>query len=207
MKQITFFLLLFLFNLSFSQKVIKDQTFPELVLCEHPIDLNDFSKNEFNKISGRIRNLSYSTLYSYTHSPIDTIQRDSLRFEVAKRSKKLVKTIFPEIKTLNDSLFLRKTYNDIMFVTSYIKYYKRYKKAKKLILNDNSNYQLFIESQFSISEKYTGTTISFFVFDLKESKLVYYDGMQYDCDIRDTIALEKVLTYGLLKIKKVLTKL
>ncbi|PNQ72310.1 hypothetical protein C1T31_12220 [Hanstruepera neustonica] len=195
--------LLFLFlNFGYAQKINKTIALPDIKTCEEPISLNDPNEREFNRINGKIIRLSYSTLYSYTFSGYDSLQRDNLRFEIAKISQQIVTKVLPQVKLLNDSIFLRKTYNEIMFNTVPIKQYKRYRTAKNLIIEDNSDYQLFIESLFSVGIGKNMNSISFFVFDLKKGKIVYFDRMHYNCDIRDLKALEKVLTYGLLKIKE-----
>lgn len=202
MKNILIYCILMLINYAHAQKTKTPISLPDIIVCEEPISLNDPNEREFNRINGKISRLSYSTLYSYTFSGYDSIQRDNLRFEIAKISKQIITNVFPKIKLLNDSIFLRKTYNDIMFNTVPIKHYDRYRTAKNLILEDNSDYQLFIESLFSIGADKNMNSLSFFVFDLKKNKIVYLDRMHYDCDIRDQKALEKVLTYGLLKIKE-----
>ena len=188
-------------NSAHAQKEKKSIALPDIIVCEELINLNDPDEKEFNLINGKITSLSYSTLYSYTFSGYDSIQRDNLRFEIAKISQQIVLSVFPQIKVLNDSIFLRKTYNEIMFNTVPIKHYNRYRTGKNLILKDTSDYQLFIESLFYVRTNKIMNTINFFVFDLKKRKVVYFDSMNYNCDIRDIKALEKVLTYGLLKIR------
>ncbi len=176
--------------------------------CSDPVKLIDETKGDVFLLKD-LNNLSYSTAYTsidtYHSSISDTIAKDSIRYLYANNINKLVGSVFSNVNMINDSLILKKSNNYIYKNTSNINRGKEKITAsiKNLIQqNKNSTQQLFIEiSSFYFNNEFNNS-VTIFVFDLSENKLLYLDKLKYICDIRDYNSLEKVLSFGLLKLKE-----
>ncbi|MCL6266446.1 hypothetical protein [Flagellimonas myxillae] len=76
---------------------------------------------------------------------------------------------------------------------------------QKLVEKGSGNKQLYVEvvtygAKDSQIPKWKNK-VSIFVFDLELTRLLYLNEFEYNCDPRDSNALEKVIHYGLNQLK------
>ena len=177
--------------------------------CDSIVPLIDMEDE--NYVLKNANNLSYSTAYVsiFTDYKIkaDSTEKEVIRFDYEKRIHDLVTLAFPNIETTNDSVLLSKNYNSItkplnkLFLKD--NYYQIY--INDLVTETNrSNKQLFIRIYSSHRLDRSNIYITFYIFRIKQKskEILYEDRMRYNCDIRDYESLEKVISYGLLKIKE-----
>ncbi|MEZ4797310.1 MAG: hypothetical protein R2785_09075 [Flavobacteriaceae bacterium] len=173
--------------------------------CEDPVEVLD--KPDKPHLLTNLSDLSFSTAYTsiYTHHiKADSLEKDSIRFLYARNIKSLIKNAFPNIEMTNDSVLLRKNYFYIAKNSNALVLTKRPNKniEKYKLKAYGSNKQLFININSFLGKMKFPTNVSINVFDTQNNKLLYSDYLQYECDIRDYETLEKVISYGLLKLKE-----
>ena len=188
-----------------SKRVMSLQIVDPFKVCKEPIEVYD--KPDKPHLLTNLSDLSFSTAYTsiYTHHiKADSLEKDSIRFLYARNIKGLIKNTFPNIEMTNDSVLLRKNYFYIVKNSNALVLTKRPNKSieKYKVKAYGSNKQLFININSFLGKMKFPTNVSINVFDIKNNVLLYNDYLQYDCDIRDYKALEKVISFGLLKLKE-----
>ncbi|NIK93382.1 hypothetical protein GZ212_14560 [Mangrovimonas sp. CR14] len=181
-----------------SKKLVNKPKLPPATYCEDDVKLNDQNKNDFNNLLS-LDNLAFSTAYTLIYNPTDSIQKDSLRFKIAHWTTDLIKQEWPDLPKIENHNLLSKTYNQVMFATSPLKFYNKRKVSSDLMVEGQFQ-NLFIEIIFYSKNQSNNTSVKIFVFDTKNN-LRYLDQMNYSCDVRDFASLEKVLSYGLQKLR------
>ncbi len=191
-------ILLFVYTAVQGQTVSKLPIFQE---CQENPFIHDDGV-EFDKLES-FDEMTYAHAYQMIFSNSDSLQVKRIRDINSKNSRLTVKHILPTVHFLPDSILKSKNYNDIMKNTSDIKWYSRKKKSvENLLVNTEKGKQLFIEVKSYIHDPKFKNYITVFVFDTKNSELLYFDEVQYYCDIRDKDAFIKVLAYALNKLKQ-----
>ncbi|WP_046757658.1 hypothetical protein [Kordia jejudonensis] len=158
-----------------------------------------FDKNNLNSVS----KLSYSTTYTLVFTQTDSLEKDAIRYANGKTAQKVVRKIFPKIAILDDTSFLKRTYKDVMFAMTDVKKHNSDTRAVIKLIIPDSNYseQLFIEVRTYLKNNQFSNYVNIYVFDIERKKLLYFDSVSYECDLRDEIMFTKVLEYGLTKLK------
>lgn len=204
-----FVLLIFACGTGKNKKVYSLEEIRPFAKCDSLLPLIDIEDDNY-KLKN-INNLSYSTTYTsiYTDYKLksDSTQKERIRYDYENRIHDLVTFAFPNIEITNDSVLLSKNYQSIAKPINKLhlkdNYYESY--INYLITETNrSNKQLFIRVYSSHRKEKSNIYITFYVFRIKQKskEILYEDRMRYNCDIRDYDSLEKVISYGLLKIKE-----
>ncbi|WP_420322129.1 hypothetical protein [Flagellimonas sp.] len=157
---------------------------------------------EFNELKD-LNGISYAYTYNLIHSQSDSLEIEGIRKFNSELAKSVVKHIFPRMYFLSDSILRVKNYNDIMFNTSDLKWsHRKPESVQNLLVKTEKEKQLFIEVRTYTHKPQFETNINIFVFDTKLNTLLYFDKVQYHCDIRDKNAYIKILSYALNKLKQ-----
>lgn len=176
--------------------------------CNSPVELNDKKdqRNSLKDLDSLSFSIAYTSIDTYHANRVsDSLKKNEIRYFYAHKIKELVGGSFSKISFVNDSVLLNKDYDYINKSVSNIIYNKGKTKPSidKISLNQRgSNKQLFINIHSFFFKAEFKNYVAFFVFDLKEKQLLYLDRMDYKCDIRDYNSLEKVVLYGLSKLKQ-----
>ena len=149
--------------------------------------------------------LSYSHTYLQIHHNSDSIVRERVRKEAADLAETLVRLGYPTIEIASDTIFRYKSYSDISNSTVRIVHpdiseSRRKKFISELITPATSQRQLFIQIKTYHTGRNFRNLLNIFVFDTKTLRLLYYDHLAYNCDIRDKTAFSKVLDYAIGKL-------
>ena len=183
----------------------KKASLPSFIACDSIISIVD-SGTEFNQLED-LAGFSYSHNYNLVFIPGDSLSKEVIRDKNAKLAQFTVKKIFPDVQLASDTNFKNLNYNDVMHLTSRLiqsdfESEELKMLVDKLIVSDESQKQLFIETRYYLLNSQFKNYLKFFVFDVADKKLLYYDHLEYSCDFRDEAAYYQVLNYGLEKIKK-----
>jgi hypothetical protein len=176
---------------------------PAVVKCneEAPIYDQD-SEYEFSNIL-KLKDVSYSTTYVLFNNQTDSLEKNDIRYKLAKLSDKVALKVFPDVKMTDASQLLAQDYKTLIRATSKFRAQTKNPKYYKSIIvpTDKLSLQLFASVSSSIRSKKTITHFHFFVFDTSHNSVVYYDYIKTECDPRDETMFMKTLYYGMNKLK------
>lgn len=152
--------------------------------------------------------LSYSHTYLEIHHNSDSLVRERVRKEAADLAETVVRVGYPAIEIASDTMFRSKSYADISYNTVRIVHAdisesRRKKSISELITPAKWHRQLFIQIKSYHTGRNFRNILNIFVFDIKTLRLLYYDHLVYNCDIRDKTAFSKVLDYAIGKLPPV----
>lgn len=197
---ILFFFSGFLFLFNCKTKIIETRPLPEITNCELPLEIYDPEfKYEINKLID-LKSLSFSAGYTQFHGKFDSIQKNELRYSMANFIESVIKNEIPDIKVLDNSEILNKSYNTIMKNLTLIKARNDYGLIRKVTIKDRNSNQLFIEIRGYPHDKKLTTSIHIYVFDINNKDLLYYDYFKYFCDPRNLDTFAEAIKYGLNKL-------
>ncbi|WP_420601024.1 hypothetical protein [Flagellimonas sp.] len=165
------------------------------------------SKTEINALKN-LWGLSFAQAYHRIHINYDSLSIRPVRLRNQEHIKSKVKEVFPKIEMVHSEKLENMNYLQQMFPSSDIKWYSRKSSnVQKLTEKGKGNKQLYIEvvtyrTKDRIKPRWENK-VSIFVFDLELYKLQYLNEYHFECDPRDSIALKKVIDYGLNLLKAV----
>ncbi|AXG72080.1 hypothetical protein KORDIASMS9_04342 [Kordia sp. SMS9] len=184
-------------------RIKKRPKLPPIVSCAEDAKIFDQDvKYETNKLN-TIEHLSYSTTYVRLYNQTDSLEKNEIRYKLAKTSERVALKVFPTIKLTDASRLLAENYKTILFSTNRVrKNVSDSKYFENLIIpNDQSNLQLFVYVVSGIRDKQFTTSFHFFVLNTTYNSLLYYDYVKTECDPRDETMFMKTLYYGMNKLK------
>lgn len=203
MKKIVFILIGIVLVACGSTKSKTKPKLPPVTTCAEDAKIYDQDSNfELNTLTS-LDSLSYTTTYIRFSTQTDSIEKNDIRFRLAKTSQRVALKVFPTIQLTDASTLLNKSYNEIVGSILRLKDGKaRQEDFEVLVIpNNNTDLQLFIEVQSYAGDGIFVNYISIFVMDIKKQKLKYYDFIKYKCDPRDETMFMKTLHYGMNKLK------
>jgi hypothetical protein len=176
---------------------------PVLVKCDEEASIYDQdSEYEFSNIL-KLIDVSYSTTYVIFNSQTDSLEKNDIRYKLAKLSDNVALKVFPDIKMTDASQLLAQDYKTLIRATSKFRARTKNPKYYKSIIvpTDKVGLQLFVSVSSSVRYEKTITNFYFFVFDTSHNSVVYYDYIKTECDPRDETMFMKTLYYGMNKLK------
>ena len=180
--------------------------FPVYKSCESNIEINDIdSEDEINNLQNYAP-FSYANTYHIINHASDSLFKEEIRNFNTTLSRYIVKKAFPEIEILNEGSYKKKSYTDFYQETKYLS--PRYKDeelttqaVRNLVVPTTRRNQLFMRmSSYISNEDEFRNYLSVYIFDTYQARVMYHDRIRYTCDIRDTTAYTKIISYALNKI-------
>ncbi|WP_420574294.1 hypothetical protein [Kordia sp.] len=175
---------------------------PPIIICDENAKIYDQdSRFELNNLTSLDR-LSYATTYTRFSTATDSLEKNEIRYRLAKVSEKVALKVFPNAELTDASSLLKKSYNEIVSPILRLKYGEgRQEDFETLNIPNDSGLQLFLEVQNYTGDGIFTNYISIFVIDTKKQEVKYYDFIKYTCDPRDETMFMKTLYYGMNKLK------
>lgn len=163
------------------------------------------SKVEFNT-DFTLCELSFAQAYQLIHSKFDSLSVQPIRLRNQSLISNVVQQEFPEIEMIHSAKLDTMDYLTQMGNSSDVKWYDRKPTSINQLTEKGKNHtQLYIEivsyGPKSSRKPEWKNLVNVFLFDLDKSSLLYLNEYEYYCDPRDTIALKKVIKYGLNMLK------
>tara|TARA_R110000868_G_scaffold407723_1_gene689455 strand:- start:54 stop:695 length:642 start_codon:yes stop_codon:yes gene_type:complete len=150
--------------------------------------------------------LSFAQAYYIIESPFDSLSLQPLRFKNQNHIAEIVKKEFPKIEVVHSERLQNMKYSEQMNTSINLKGTvsgSRYR-IKRLVTESEGEKQLYITMTTRLHDVVNDSwlnSISLYVFDNKKYQLLYENSYTYKCDPRDSVALQKVIEYGLRKLK------
>lgn len=178
-----------------NQPIVTCEELPNVIDKEIELDILD-----------NLNNLTFSQAYQRIHTRFDSISEHNFRIENQEFIKAVILEEFDNLKTVPSENLAKMDYAKQMKLTGDIKWYSRKKSSiEQLTVKGQGTKQLYIEmvTYFMGDTKNPSwkNKIALFVFDTTFDSLLYLNEFEYYCDPRDSIALEKVIKYGLERLK------
>lgn len=153
-----------------------------------------------------LNGLTFTTAYHRIHTHFDTISEHALRSKTQEFINSIILKSFDDIIEVRSENLVNMDYRDQMQLTGDLKWYSRKKSSVNgLTVKGLGNKQLYLELvtyyKRDRREPQWKNKISLFVFNTELDSLAYLNEYEYFCDPRDTIALRKVINYGLEMLK------